>query len=269
MPARSSVKLRRVSSITVSRRRRSRGRSAVLSTASAGAPASCTETRTCSATPASHTSVLVPLRRALSPSIAAVVSMCSRSQSPSRSNSATVPTAPSQTFGNNSLCCSSLPPAKSPWMKSCVLTNGVPARCRPIGSTMATTSASDRLLPPSCSGTATASQPRSEISFHSSRLNPESEAICRRTSPIETFSRQKLTATSCSIACSSLNVIFVLNAIVSVLRQAEHTLADDVGLNLAGAAADRGRKRVEIGALPFAALDRVGIADIAHRIGAL
>ena len=61
------------------------------------------------------------------------------------------------------------------------------------------------------------------------------------------FSRKKFVAMSSSIACSSVNVILLLSCdIASVLRQSEHTFADDIGLDLAGAAADRRRERVEI-----------------------
>src|SRR5262245_47758630 len=145
------------------------------------------------------------------------------------------------------------------WMEA----NGVLARWRPIGSTIAVTSASERPLPPKRSGTAMLGQPRSTISPHSSRSKPDSEAICRRTSVMESFSRQKLVAMSSSIFCSSLKVILLLSeAIELILRQAEHALANNVGLDLAGAAADRRRERVEIGTLPFAAVDRLVIADI-------
>jgi hypothetical protein len=60
---------------------------------------------------------------------------------------------------------------------------------------------------------------------------------------MEIFSRQKLVATSSSDACSSLKVILLLKGVMaSVLWQSQHALADDVGLNLAGSAADSGRE---------------------------
>ena len=38
--------------------------------------------------------------------------------------------------------------------------------------------------------------------------------------------------------------------------------SDDIGLHLAGAAADRGRETIEIGALPETALARLVVADV-------
>src|SRR6185312_2134441 len=47
-----------------------------------------------------------------------------------------------------------------------------------------------------------------------------------------TFLAEKFVAMSSSIACSSVNVILLLSCdIASVLRQSEHTFADDIGLD--------------------------------------
>ena len=61
-----------------------------------------------------------------------------------------------------------------------------------------------------------------------------------RTALLGDWSRQKAVAASSSIACSSLKLmrvfresLMVLTA--SILRQAEHALADDVGLMTTGA----------------------------------
>src|SRR5437879_11078221 len=135
---------------------------------------------------------------------------------------------------------------------------------------MTVTSASESPLPPKRSGTAMPSQPSSAISLQSSRSTPDSDAICLRTVAVGLFSRKKAVAVSSSMVCSSVKVILVLSCgITSVLRESEHALTDDIGLDLAGAAADRRRERIEIRALPQAAVDCLAVADEAHGIRAL
>ena len=187
------------------------GRPVVGSTASAGAPSSSTDTSSRSATAASVTRVLAPARVALVPLVVAlrVARACGRrrSQSPSSSNRATLAMPPPARRGSQAACWAALPPASRPWMASCVLTKGVASRWRPIGS--AITAVWPRLspLPPKRSGMAMPFQPSRAISFHRPRSKPVSVAIRWRTVAAGDRSRQKVTALSSSMACSSLKAM--------------------------------------------------------------
>ena len=207
MPSSVSRWLRRVSSMMVSRCSAPAGSPAVGSTASAGAPSSDTDTSSRSATAASVTRVLAPCSVARVPTTMALACGRVSSQSPSSSNKATLPIPPSAKRGSHAACWALLPPASRPWMASCVLVNGVASRWRPIGSAITAVWPSVRPLPPKRSGMAMPFQPSWAISLQMARSKPVSVVISCRTVAAGDRSRQKVTALSSSMACSSLKAM--------------------------------------------------------------
>ena len=159
---------------------------------------------------ASSTKHFFAVSSSLSPCTWAWLPTSVRFQLPSSSVSAREAALPSAICGSQCSFCVSLAFWISACVASVVATKGEPIKCLPMLSAMGTVSASDRPRPPYGSGTVIPNQPRSTISCQTSALIPSLCSICARTRSNGECLRQKSTAVSMSMVCSSENSIVAM-----------------------------------------------------------